>query len=566
MESALALAVLLLAAPCRAGKPEPVGQRTFWDELMEHQTRKSLHAGAQLMAASQYEAAAKEFAKAVIASPNDPEAHRMLGVAYYWSGNVAQAESEFRESLRLDAQSPQGHLLLGIVQAWKGEMDAAYASFQAGAKLDGERADLQMNLGSIEESRGDFQPALAHFRRAAELDPQNPLYHFQLGMLYGKLGRYEESVPALQRAIKLFPGYEDALLELGAVYERMETANTKEARACFEKAVKLKDRDAVARLRLGRVYLTMGDSAKAAAVLRDVFHLTPADRGGGLALSVAYGGRGGDGAPEGKDATPEEPAPGASSGPLDLVRRNVSRIPLDQDAVLNVDVAFITRPKLVRRQARETPSSLKKELERAGKVPSGGTLGVRKTYELKAGSREERLAEIRRILADLKGALDSAPPDSETRIGMNLSFSDRPSSAGGGKPADAKVSYQPRDVGNDMGLWVMGTGWMALVEEVLTPAGEKMPHEGSVGWWLLEGIGHATLGRARPAAEAFAAALKLDPRSELATLGLGVARVISGDEEGAAEAYRRALEINPKNKTAEEGLKWLMTEPTVAAP
>jgi len=564
--TALALAALLLACPSHAGKPEPIGQRTFWDELMEHQTRKSLHAGAQFMSASQYEEAAKEFAKAVIASPNDPEAHRMLGVAYYWSGNVAQAESEFRESLRLDPESPQGHLLLGIVQAWKGEMNAAYDSFLLGAKFDPERADLQMNLGSIEESRGDFQPALAHFRRAAELDSQNALYHFQLGMLYGKLGRYEESVPSLRRAIKLFPGYEDALLELGAVYERMEKGDEKEARACFEKAVKLKERDAVARLRLGRVYLSMGDPAKAAGVLRDVFHLTPADRGGGLALSVAYGGQGGDDA-AGKDAPPEDPASGgASSGPLDLVRRNVSRIPLDQDAVLNVDIAFIARPKLVRRQARETPSSLKKELERAGKLPAGGAMGVRKEYELKAGTREERLAEIRRILADLKGALDSAPADSETRIGMNLAFSDRPSASRGGKPAEAKVSYQPRDVGNDMGLWVMGTGWMALVEEVLTPAGERMPHEGSADWWLLEGIGHATLGRARPAAEAFAAALKLDPRSELATLGLGVARVISGDEKGAAEAYRRALEINPKNKTAEEGLKWLMTQSTVAAP
>ena len=46
-------------------------------------------------------------------------------------------------------------------------------------------------------------------------------------------------------------------------------------------------------------------------------------------------------------------------------------------------------------------------------------------------------------------------------------------------PAPAEVTYEPRQVGNDMGLWVIGTGWMALVAEVLPEPGEAPPHPDS---------------------------------------------------------------------------------------
>lgn len=229
-----------------------------------------------------------------------------------------------------------------------------------------------------------------------------------------------------------------------------------------------------------------------------------------------------------------------------------------------MDVAFLPKPKVVRKPVGELGSALKTELERSGKPPAGSVMGARREYRLPPGPTAERLAGIDKIVADVKSVLDSAPKDSETRLGMNLSFSELssgPSASGGGQ---ARVSYQPRDVGNDMGLWVMGTGWTALVEEILTPPGERMPHDGNAAWWIVEGIGHASMGKSRQAAEAFERALQLDDRSELAYLGLGVARVISGDEKGAAEAYRQALSINPVNRAASEGLQWLLREPVLA--
>lgn len=555
-----ALLAALLAAPAGAAKTEAGPRQTYWDRIMEAQAMRDMREGAVLLELKRYDEALKHLARAAAQSPNDPMAHKMLGSAYYWTGRVDLAEVEFKEALRLGPDA-QGHLLMGIVQAWRGENEASYASFLKAAELDPDRADIQMNIGSIEEGRGRHQEALERFRRAVELDGKHPLYRFQLGMAYKRLGRDDDAAAQLRKAVAEFPGYQDAFLELGALSERAGRA--KEAADYFDKAMRLKERDVVARFRLARLLVADGKAERAREVLRGAFLLTPADKGGGLALAVSYGGKPSGPAPAAGAKPEEPPSADAAGGPLDVLARNLARVPLDQDAELEVDLAHIERPKLVRKEGGDK-GSLKKALEQAGKMPSPVS-GGRRSYTLPAGPPSDRRQRIAEVLADMKKALAEAPPDSETRLGMNLRFSDKP--AAGGRGGDAaekpKVAYQPRDVGNDLGLWVMGTGWMALIDEVL---GEPAPKGADPALWeVVSGIGHSAMGDARSAAAAFENALAVDPRGELALLGRGVAMVIRGDEAGAVEAYKAALRVNPKNKAAAEGLAWLERAPAAEA-
>lgn len=543
-----ALLVALLGGLAFAAKTNEAPRQTYWDRIMEAQSLRDMRDGAVALEGKRYDDALKHLARAAVQTPNDPMAHKMLGTAYYWNGQVDLAETEFKESLRLGPDA-QAHLLLGIVHAWKGDNDAALASFLQAAELDPKRADIQMNVGSIEEGRGRYQEALGRFRRAVELDGAHPLYRFQLGMAFRRLGRDEEASDELRQAIKLFGGYQDAILELGSLEE--QSGRNGEARDLFEKAVRIKERDAVARFRLARLLLAAGKKDKAREVLRGVFRLTPTDRGGGLGLAVSYGG-----------PPPSTPAPDPGpGGALDIVSRNLARVPLDQEAVLEVDLAFLNKPKLVRHE-NDDASSLKRALAAAGKVPEPPSSGGHHEYQLPPASPEERQARIGQVLDDLKKAMAQAPTDAETRVGMNLKFSDRPAAGRGGNGPKPKVAYQPRDVGNDLDLWVMGTGWMNLIEEVLEAP--IPPGADAALWEVVLGIGHSVLGDAGAAAAAFERALRADPQSELAFLGRGVAMVISGDEAGAVEAYARALAINPKNKAAAEGLEWLKRAPAQA--
>lgn len=555
---ALAALVVCAAAPVWAGRTEP-GQETVWDDIMASQAYRGLRTGSRYLEAKQYELAEKEFLKAVVANPKDPVAHMMLGAAYYWTGKVEQGLSEYRTSLELDPKNAQTVMLLGIALAYKGDGKGAYESFKKSAELDPSRADVQMNLGSIEETMGLIPEAMAHFRNAVKLDPKHPLYHFQLGMLYRRLGRDSEAIESMREALKYYSGYEDALLELGAADERR--GDRKAAIHSFRKAVGLKSRDAVARFRLGRLYLMEGERAKAREVLAEAFHLTPEGEGGGLQLSVSFAGGKRKADPAGpKDAKPEP----KSNDPLDVFARNLERIPLEQGAQMQVDVAFVPKPKLVKADASEVPSALKKALEKAAQGPMSGHTGtkiVRKQFSLPPAAPVERARQIEKVISDLRQTMQGAPVDADVRLGMNLTFT-RLAEGGVSGRADAesqpKASYQPRQVGNDLGLWVIGTGWMGLVEEVLPEAGEEPSHPNEADWWVATGLGFASLGEGQRALSAFEKASRLDPDSEIALLGRGVASVMTGYDDRAVQSFKEVLRINPKSRSAQDSLNWLL--------
>lgn len=557
LATAAAFFLALAVVPSRAAKTEP-GQETIWDQIMASQAYRQLRLGSDYLENKQYDLAVKEFSRAVLASPNNATAHMMLGVAYYWSGEVERSLESYKRSLELEPNNPQTLMLVGISLAWKGESRAAYDSFKKAADLDPQRADIQMNLGSIEESLGMMPDALEHFRKAAAQAPQEPLYHFQLGMLYRKLGRDAEAAESLNKALRLYGRFEDALLELGALNERM--GDRKGAVSSFKKAVDLKQRDAVARFRLGRLYLLDNQRKKARDILAEAFHLTPEDGGKGLQLSISYAG-GQKNAPA-KPASSPGPQPAAApqaNDPLSVFQRNLERVPLDQGALMQVDVVFVPQPKLVK-ASPESASSLKKALNREmGQAEFSAPQAVRRSYELGASGPEQRQRQIQGILDDLRGVMRQAPEGADVRLGMNLNFTRLAAAPGGrgdsGEPP--KVSYQPRQVGNDLGLWVMGTGWMALVEEVLPESFDGPGRPDDSDWWVAMGLGYATVGDGQRALDAFEKACRLDSNNEIAFLGRGVAYVMTGNEAAAGASYREVLRINPKNRPAKDGLKWI---------
>lgn len=550
----------VFSAAVHAEKTEP-GQETVWDQIMAAQAMRGMRQGHKYIEEKRYELALQEMRRAVAADPKNPTGHMLLGVAQYWNGMVDESIGSYNTALGLDPNSAQAYLLLGISYAWKGDSPESEAAFRRATELDPSRADAVMNLGSIRETRGDVPGALELFRKAIDLDKKNPLYRFQLGQLYRKLGRDADAAEQLREAVRLEPTYEDAMLELGASEERLHEERS--AAATLKRAVSLKPGDSVARMRLARLQLKAGDAKKARATLADAFHLTPEEGGSGLQLSVSYAG-GKRAAKPGElpeDAKPQKPSePEAEpADPLAVFERNLRRIPLEQGAVMRVDAVFLPRPKLVRGKPGEG-ASLKKALARAQ-----GNAGapqqpqaVRRDYALKPGDAAARDEQVKRVMDDLRRTMAAAPADTDARLGMNLTYTRMAEAGRADAENPAKVSYQPRQVGNDMGLWVIGTGWMALVAEVLPEAGEKPDHPDDADWWTATGLAHAAVGEGQRADAAFRRATELDPKSVPAWLGRGVSGVMIGDEIAAADALRRALDIQPRNKAAQDGLKWLL--------
>ncbi len=492
---------------------------------MKEQSRINLKKGYALMNAGDHAAAAAEFARALAKSPSDPDAILLYGSSLYWLGEVDRAIGEYLRVIEMAPSNALAWQLKGIALAWKGDAEGALEDFLKAQKFDPVRSDVKMNIGSVYHSLGLYGSALEYFRAAAASDPENPLYHYQLGLLYSRLGRNAEGKASLRSALKYFRSYEDAMLELAVLEER--DGNLPAAVSLYRDALRIKPRDSVARLRLGLALLKQGKTKGLAGELEPAFLLSPRNEKGGISLSMAYAG--------GRSREKDD-----GDGRL---LSSLRRLPADEE--VRVRLELIRLPRLEPR----TPGAetLSGALARAVERPRLSY--VKKEYAIAAGAAG-RDARLKETAEEIELMIAAASAEGDVKVSLDIETI-KPASV-----TEARVIYEPRSVGNDMGLWVVGNNWLENVEEALAelhdlPQAAASPGAAS----LLRGLGFLLGGEHSAAAESFGSAGG-DYRP-LSLLGLCVASVQEGDERGALRLAREALSAAPGSPVAKENLKWL---------
>jgi len=491
---------------------------------MEEQSAFNLRRGYALMSEENYPAAADEFFKAAQKSPENPWPRLFYDLALYWLGAPEKALDEFEEALRLDPRNSMALQLRGIVRARAGLYAQALADFLAAERLDPARADVKMNAGSVYQALGSPARALDYFRAAAALDPANPLYRYQLGMFYSRLGRYDQAAVQLEKAVSLFSGYEDAVLELAVLRERDNRLS--EAIKLYRRALALKPGDSVARFRLGWALRKAGRGGEIKKTLEEAFLLAPVNEKGGISMGLAYSGG---------------PRPEAAAQQSSPVFSALKKVPPAQEARVVIEVLETPRAAL--------PSSAKREklsagLESAFRKPKVSY--TKREYFLPAGPAAEREKKAGEIAAEADKLLKGVSPGNDARLNFNIETGPPSSAPGRGK----KALYKPRDVGNDMGLWVMGDNWLDNAAEALEEMeGAGLPDD--PGLKLLRGLGYLLLGEHGLALEEFSGG------GAQAALGRSAALVEAGAEDKALAECLEALRLEPGNKTALANRAWL---------
>ena len=511
-----------LPRPAAGARSEP-GRTTVWDRIMRDQSAINLRRGYALMEEERYPEAADEFFKAAQKDPESPWPRLLYGSALYWLGEPDKAMREFEAALKLDPGNSMGYQLRGIVHARAGRLRAALDDFLEAAKRDPSRPDVKMNAGSVLAALGERARALDFFRGAVSADPDGPLYRYQLGLFYARSGRYAEAAAQLEKAVSLFPEYEDALLELAALRER--DGRPAEAVKLYRRALAVKPRDSVARFRLAWALRKTGRAAEAARALDGAFLLAPANENGGVSLSLAYSGA-------------RQPAPGAEAqGPLYSA---LSKVPPGQEA--RAVVELLETPKAALQEA-PAGEKLAGRLRAAFNKPKVNY--TKREFFLPAGTPEERRRKAAEISAEADRLLKGVSAGSDARLSFSIDTSAPPSKD---RPGKNKALYKPRDVGNDMGLWVMGDSWLDGAAEALDEMEDARPDS---GLRLLKGLGYLLLGEPSAALDEFSGG------GAQAALGRAAAWVEAGDEAKAAAECREALRLEPGNKTAKANLAWL---------
>lgn len=550
------LSFVTSALPCWAGfpfsfrKPEIKTDysTTVWDRMMEEQSFLEIRRGMGEMTTAKYKEASNSFARAVIKNPKSPLPYLLLGASLYWEGKVDDAISEYKEALHLDPKNAMAYQLLGIAAGWKGNVQEAQDYFLKANALDPNKADTHMNLGSTYAVQQNWDKALEHFRQSVDLAPREPLYHYQLGTLYEALGRDILAEESFKKALHYFSNYEDAMLSLGALYEKLN--RPQEALKYYRKAVKTKPGDFVARLRYGFLLMQQGQLETARSIIEQAFAITRF-KNDGLALNAVY-------RASGKTAQ-------AFDKQIQSFKENLERVPAGK--AINIEVTLEFEPAT---PPQKKPTARGNTFEQAYErlrgdsallenSPAPEAQTFKRIFTLAAASEEERHTQINNLIEGLRQSVAQA----DGKYNVNLSLQGRtldynsPSALTQNRTTTPKAVYDPRIVGNDMGLWVTGRTWLLFVDEASEDLQEYKECPADNTCDLLKGLAFLARGNGADAADAFTRAANSRPQDPLAQLGLGTAAIINADDEQALSYYRRALELDPKNKVAAKNIKVL---------
>lgn len=514
--------------------------QTVWDQIMQEQAMGDMRRGMLEMSQSRYNEATNSFAKAVVKNAKDPMGYLLFGAALYWSGKVDDAISEYHEALRLDSKNPMAYQLLGIASGWKGKFQEAQDYFLKANELDPNKADTHMNLGSTYAVQNNLDKALEHFRRSTELAPREPLYHYQLGTLYEALGRDEQAEEAFKKALHYFSAYEDAQLALAALYESL--GRSEDALKYYKKAVKTKPGDYVARLRYAFLLLRQGQETKAREIIEEAFSISRF-KADGLALNAVYSASG--------------TAVTTFENQIRAFGENLSKVAPSKAIEVEVSLEFEPEQPLQTNATASPKNTFERAYEQLRGASSAGSEMPKRLFKRKftlpATDQKTREEQIKAFGEGLRQAVASAGEKERIHLSLQGRTADYNSAyaVGQNRAAPPKAVYDPRIVGNDMGLWVMGKNWLKFVEEAVEDLQEYRPHcPTGTTCDLLAGLAELARGNSAQAQSAFQAVLVKNPQEMLGLLGAGTAAVISGEDETALQYYRRALTVAPNNKTA----------------
>ena len=542
---------------------------TYWDSLMKEQSKENIVQGLGDLAAARYKEAAQIFAKAVVKNPNEPYTHIFLGISLYWQGQVQAAIAEYQAALKLDDKNPEAHQLLGIAYAWQGKIEDALKCFQTALKYAPNRPDTHMNLGSTYAALGKYEDALYHFRTSTDLDKRNPLYFYQLGSLLELLGRDANAEESFKKAIALYPSYEEAHLSLAVLEEKLGKKNKAEIN--YKKALRLKAGDSIARARLLNLLLEDDETVEALPLFAQGFAISPLEEGG-LALSLTYTNDGQNTSAQNgktKNKKSKKTAPQQIQNPqLESFKKRLKKVPPSKQINIEVEVALKPKQKPVQLKTNKNLEGKKSAFAQAVEQQEEAltSAAFERSFVLISSDEETRINQLEHIFNGLNNILQNAGNDYQVKMALKASTPVQDTTtlnqaetglSNLSTMKNSKAGYNPYMVGNDMGLWVAGKGWLRFMEDILPTVNNRFEKDKTFTNALLVSLTYLTLGQGQEALEYADLAKTIAQTSQeksLAYLAQGTALVILGDEERAKELYNLALNEDPKNKIAKSNI------------
>ena len=155
------------------------------------------------------------FRQAVRITPNYTEALLQLGKTYYAERDYQQAISWLEKVPRGDSLGREATFVLGLAAYYRGDFAKAESAFTfLASQLP--LTEVRNNLGVVAVRRGE-KGAVEDFQKAVQTDPNDPDYRFNLALGYYRAGDLASASRQIHEVLNLKPGDAEAKSLLDAI-------------------------------------------------------------------------------------------------------------------------------------------------------------------------------------------------------------------------------------------------------------------------------------------------------------------------------------------------------------
>lgn len=194
-------------------------------------------------------------------------------VQHHQLGRVPEAEKLYRQVITLSPNQPDAHNLLGVIAHQTGRLDYAVDLMRRAITLNPDDANFHFNLANALFAKGALKESAAEYRRVLSLNPAHAAAANGLGLALRNTGDVNGSVKAFEDAARLNPNFWDAVFNLGCAYEQCDRLEL--AIGCYERALELKPGSTLALNNLGNAKQQAGRYAEAEADILRALELDP---------------------------------------------------------------------------------------------------------------------------------------------------------------------------------------------------------------------------------------------------------------------------------------------------
>ena len=182
-----------------------------------------------------FDKASEMFKKCITLEPNNPYAHKDLGVLYLKMNCYDWAVDEMLEAIKLEDDVSEFHYSLGVAYTMLNRINEAKVAFNKAWNLDSGNIDALSYLGYIYLLNGDKKSALEKLQEAIKLDSGNFLAKLHLAKYYFQERNWEN---AKQLLLDILEKTNDDETKNMLAISFMELGEYQEALGLFSKLIK----------------------------------------------------------------------------------------------------------------------------------------------------------------------------------------------------------------------------------------------------------------------------------------------------------------------------------------